>query len=93
MLYVICYDIEDNKVRNKISHLLQGYGKRVQKSVFECELDDRALQKLKRSIESRAKLAEQDSIRIYALCQTCKMKAVGLGKHVSEHEQESLIYL
>ena len=37
-LYVIAYDISDNKERNSVDKVLQGYGFRVQKSVYECHL-------------------------------------------------------
>ena len=35
MNYLITYDIEDDKRRKKISDLLEGYGVRVNYSVFE----------------------------------------------------------
>jgi CRISPR-associated protein Cas2 len=38
-LYVISYDIPDDKRRKKIADLLEGYGQRVQYSVFECQLN------------------------------------------------------
>jgi CRISPR-associated protein Cas2 len=45
--YIICYDIEDNRRRNKVSKLLESYGSRLQYSVFEVTfLEDRELQKL-----------------------------------------------
>lgn len=34
--YLICFDIQDDKVRSKLSTLLEKYGLRVQGSVFEC---------------------------------------------------------
>lgn len=39
LLYLITYDISCNKRRQKISDLLEGYGSRVQHSVFECVLN------------------------------------------------------
>ena len=36
MIYVISYDIDDDKRRNKISKVLEEYGVRVLESVFEC---------------------------------------------------------
>ena len=38
MFYIIAYDIPCNQRRKKISDLLEGYGRRVQYSVFECDL-------------------------------------------------------
>ena len=41
MFYLVCYDIVSDRRRNKVSKLLEAYGLRVQKSVFECVLDDK----------------------------------------------------
>ena len=35
MFYLICYDVVNDRRRNRVSRLLEGYGLRVQKSVFE----------------------------------------------------------
>jgi len=93
MLYIICYDIEQDILRNKISHILQGFGKRVQKSVFECELDEKTLQRLLRQLECVFKGQGQDSLRIYPLCQTCKRRAMGIGSTHPGSEERSYIYL
>lgn len=34
--YLICFDIQDDNIRGKLSRLLEKYGLRVQGSVFEC---------------------------------------------------------
>ena len=38
LFYVVVYDIPNDKRRKKVSDLLEGYGQRVQYSVFECTL-------------------------------------------------------
>ncbi len=93
MLYIICYDIEEDKLRNRVSRILQGFGRRVQKSVFECELDDKSLQRLKKQLEKSFKAGPEDSIRIYQICQTCKMKALGLGNLGLTLKEKDYIYL
>ena len=51
-MYLISYDICGDKKRRNIAKELENYGKRVQYSVFECDLDkskfDELYQKLKR---------------------------------------------
>lgn len=66
LFYVITYDISCNKRRNKVAKLLEGYGQRVQYSVFECQLSDRKCQELQKRLQKRVKLSE-DSIRFYPL--------------------------
>jgi len=36
--YVVAYDVADDAEREKVAKILQGFGDRVQKSVFECRL-------------------------------------------------------
>ena len=38
MFYLVCYDVVLDRRRTKVAHILEGYGLRVQKSVFECVL-------------------------------------------------------
>jgi len=93
--YLISYDIPDDKRRSKIAHLLEGYGERVQYSVFEVWVTDKELEKLSqqlqrlvqaRKTEKPAAAAEDStpapvngSVRIYPLCGACKEKRVVLG--------------
>ena len=48
MYIVIAYDIENNKKRNKLAKELLKYGIRTQKSVFECEINRKDLNKIKK---------------------------------------------
>ena len=47
---LIIYDIVDNKKRIKFSKMLEGYGKRVQKSAFEAMLSSKSYNKLMEEI-------------------------------------------
>jgi len=48
MLYVVTYDITNNKRRQKVLNLLRSYGVSVQLSVVECELDSARLAQLRK---------------------------------------------
>ena len=65
-LYLVTYDIPSNKRRKKVSDLLEGYGKRVQYSVFECVLEPSKFAELKQRLKKRVNL-EEDSVRFYPL--------------------------
>ncbi|NEQ64544.1 MAG: CRISPR-associated endonuclease Cas2 [Symploca sp. SIO2D2] len=66
LLYVVAYDIPDDKRRKKVSDLLEGYGKRVQYSVFECVLSQAKYDELLKRLKRQVKLSE-DSLRFYPL--------------------------
>lgn len=66
LLYVIAYDIPCDQRRKKISDLLEGYGQRVQYSVFECQLTQVKFKELCQRLNKVVKLAE-DSLRFYPL--------------------------
>lgn len=66
---VVAYDIEDDKKRRQVVKLLEAVGLRVNKSVFECFISDRQLEKLKLGIGRR--VTRYDSILYYRLCRSC----------------------
>jgi CRISPR-associated protein Cas2 len=68
LLYIVVYDITCDKRRNKIANLLEGYGRRVQYSVFECVLSIAKYRELQQKLESKLNLAE-DNVRFYPLSQ------------------------
>jgi CRISPR-associated protein Cas2 len=64
MLVLVVYDIADDRRRTKLSDFLEGYGRRVQESVFECFLNLSEMQKLHQKVKRRVKLPE-DNVRFY----------------------------
>jgi len=79
MLYLISYDIEDNRQRTKVARILGSYGERVQFSVFECDLDAQELKDLLRALRTKITLKDTDSIRIYSLCEKDEKKTIFIG--------------
>ncbi len=71
MLVAVCYDVPDDRRRTRLAKLLEGFGARVQKSVFECDLNPKLLDRLKKKI-SRVVSASEDSLRYYYLCRDCQ---------------------
>jgi len=66
MYWIVSYDIPDNKRRTKISKILEGFGKRAQYSVFECEIDSEKCDKLAALI-AREIDPQEDDVRFYPL--------------------------
>lgn len=65
-LIVVSYDIPCNRRRRKVAELLDGYGQRVQYSVFECQLSPAQLLELQKRLRRRVNLTE-DSVRFYPI--------------------------
>lgn len=78
MFYLICYDIVLDRRRNKVAHLLEGYGMRVQKSVFECVLSPDQREMLQRKLNRYIK-PEEDQVRFYPLSPRYRQKVLVLG--------------
>ncbi len=87
MFIVVSYDVISDKRRNRISKLMLDYGTRVQRSVFECNLGPDQFREM---TERLLKVYEEDedTIRVYFLCEGClpKAKAYGVGKLAKDPE-------
>lgn len=75
---VISYDITDDRRRNRVCHELKNYGEHIQFSVFECLLDNENLERLAKWLGRIIDLNE-DSVRIYCLCNRCRRMITILG--------------
>ena len=79
MLVVVSYDIVADKRRRKVMKVLEGFGERVQYSVFECHLRAQDLDRLRRRLKHLISV-EEDDIRFYQLCEGCVPRIQTLGK-------------
>ena len=77
MLFIVAYDNPEDGTRNQIAAELETWGRRVQYSVFECDLDQRRVARLEGKL--RALISACDNIRIYPLCSSCRGRVVTMG--------------
>jgi CRISPR-associated protein Cas2 len=73
--YAVVYDISSHKERCQVERVLKGFGFRVQKSVFECRLDQRGKIELIRQLE--ALQVRTGFIKIYQLEYQWKPLVIG----------------
>lgn len=90
MLFIISYDIPDNKRRLRVAKALLDVGNRVQYSVFEARLDEARLKKLRARLEKLVD-AKEDSIRLYRLCRACEAEIIPLGNAKVNPERDVYI--
>ena len=78
MQYVVCYDIADDRRRDRVASALLDYGPRVQESVFVASLDEelaaKMMARLKKLVDE-----EWDRIHVFELCTGCARKTQTLG--------------
>ena len=60
---VVSYDIPSNRRRYKVMKILEGFGTRVQYSVFECNLKPRDIDELRKRMKKI--IDAEDSVRFY----------------------------
>lgn len=71
MLVIVCYDVntetrEGRKRLRRVARVCEGVGQRVQKSVFECQVDLAKMEDLERCLLAEIK-AEEDNLRLYRM--------------------------
>lgn len=76
--YLIAYDIRDPKRWRRAYKLLQGYGERIQYSIFRCALTMRDREKLRWELEKILKA--EDSLLLAGLCDRCVERIVACNR-------------
>lgn len=94
-MYLISYDITDNRIRGKIAKELSGYGQRVQYSVFECRITQQQYKELYRKLALLMQEEKEGNIRIYNICGKCgqKLNTIGIESREMTLEKEELIII
>lgn len=88
-MYVIVFDIHNNKRRSKAVKLLLSYGIRVQYSVFEFDLEKNKFEKLKNGLKKI--LSDNDALRIYELPRSCPIDDIGIMPSLCVCSNECLV--
>lgn len=81
MLVIVVYDIPDNKRRTKLSNFLEGYGRRIQYSVFECFLNLNEMQQLYKAIKKKVN-TEKDNVRFYWIAPEAVSRTLTIGSEL-----------
>ena len=76
-LWMVVYDISDDKIRRRVANHLANHGERVQYSVFECHLTQKELHLLRAAVA--VELDTEDSVRWYPVCKWCRKEVSWQG--------------
>ena len=89
MLYVIAYDISNDRRRAKVHKLLCGFGEWTQYSLFECFLNEKQVVLLRHRLETILD-KQSDNVRMYPLCKGCQRNVETIG---SKPPEEATLFL
>lgn len=78
MLVLVVYDVPDDKRRNRLATFLEGYGRRVQYSVFECFLNLVEMRKLHQLVAKRVN-EDEDNVRFYWISEEALSQVLTIG--------------
>lgn len=84
---IVAYDIVDDRRRGAVAAILKDFGERVQKSVFECYLEEDEIASMKAEVEDAIDTAE-DSVRYYRLCRKDEANVGLLGRNVIYRDED-----
>ena len=87
MQYVICYDIADDRRRDRVAKALLDYGPRAQESVFVANLDEELAAKMWERLE-RLVDRDWDRVHVFEVCEACgkRTRVLGTAEVVEERE-------
>ncbi|MEG4420776.1 CRISPR-associated endonuclease Cas2 [Microcoleus sp. LAD1_D5] len=91
MLVVVVYDIPDDKRRLRLANFLEGYGRRVQYSVFECFMELEEMRELHKRVEKQINL-DEDNVRFYWLAPEAVKNSLTLGSSPSQEPPSVYIF-
>ena len=78
MLVLVIYDIADDGRRLDVATYLEGYGRRVQESCFECYLSLNEMPKLFSIIEKKVN-SQEDNVRFYWISADALPRTLTIG--------------
>src|SRR5947209_20478414 len=84
-LYVVAYDIQDDKRRTKVHKVLKGFGQWTEFSLFECFLTKKELLQMREKLDKHL-VPQEDKVRIYMICDACigKIETIGIPEPVKD---------
>ncbi len=92
MTYIISYDIHEPKRLKSVSKYLEDFARRIQASVFQCELENGDMEKVKKILLSMIDQKE-DSLLIFPICKKCIETRIALGIELFSRKDELFMIL
>ena len=88
MNMIVAYDIADPRRLAKVAKIIKDYGIRVQKSIFEVDVDGQRFNEMKARVEGLIE-ASEDGVKYFPLCEKCAgtVEIIGQGVFIDPDEE------
>ncbi len=92
MNMIVAYDIADPKRLNTVAKIIQDYGTRVQKSIFEVAVDEKIFAEMKARLEIVI-VPGEDGVKYFPVCEKCAgtVEIIGQG-FFTDPDEEYYVY-
>lgn len=90
MLHIIAYDISSARRLRRVARICEDFGARIEKSVFECDLDDRDFERLWLRLGNV--VAEDDSVVDYPIPQPYRDRIRVMGAPCREEPSDTIVF-
>lgn len=92
-MFIVSYDISNDKVRTKFAKFLKKFGNRMQYSVFRIGNSPRVLANIKKEIKYRfeKKFTGNDSVVVFQTCKSCNSNTLKFG--YAKTEDDDIVFL
>ena len=90
--YLVSYDIRDPKRLRRVARTMEGFGERIQRSVFHCRLTDEDRRRLQQKLLDLIHAGE-DTVRIYPLCRKDARDIAVVGKPLPEQALDAAFFI
>jgi len=90
--WLVIYDIRNEKRLSEVAKIVQNYGFRVQKSVFEINADENTIAALRFYIKYAIK-EEEDFVAYFEICEEDWQKKQKFGPKENMQDDEKIFYI
>lgn len=92
MRFLVCYDIPDDSKRTKLARWLDGFGDRIQFSVFECEIDGELMEEMWAGVLRLVDPAV-DKVGLVPVCGACVSRRNWIGADPPRTKSEEVVWV
>jgi len=85
--WLVIYDIRDEKRLHQVARVMEGFGIRVQKSVFELEVGIGVINELRKQLQKI--ITDEDYIVYFEVCEVDwqKREKYGVGRNITSEDK------